>query len=82
MSSNVLEFCGLTDDSFGMDIDYELETPQFVVSEEARQIFTAEEIVQRSELTRKWFTNFPKKPHFRWSRTEAVPKRRCAVSAS
>jgi len=62
MSSNVLEFCGLTEEAISMEIDESaLETsPNFVVSEEARQIFTDEEILLRKELTQRWFANFPK----------------------
>jgi len=32
--------------------------PSFVVSEEARQRFSVEEIEARSELARQWFSNF------------------------
>jgi len=61
MSSNVLEFCGLTDDVMGMDID-EMDQPMFVVSEEARRLFTDEEISSRVELTKRWFETFAKNP--------------------
>lgn len=62
MSSNVLEFCGLTEEAIGMELEHDVDTtPRFVVSEEARQIFTAEEIVLRRELAQRWFDNFPKK---------------------
>lgn len=59
MSSNVLEFCGLTDEAMRMEVD-EMDPPMFVVGEEARRLFTDEEILSRMELTKRWFETFAK----------------------
>jgi len=85
MSSNVLEFCGLTDEAIRMEIDEGApETaPNFAVSEEARQIFTDEEILLRKELTRRWFANFPKqKVCVPRVRSDEQASRRCGVSGA
>jgi len=86
MSSNVLEFCGLTEEAIGMEIEEEDSKMEanFVVSEEARQIFTHEEILLRKELTQRWFANFPKQkaciPRNR-SDEQGGKHRRCVASS-